>query len=92
MNRLILTALREARRPLSTGEVTNAVIKALGYEPDVVKGIINRVQVSLDHLTRERWIVAKQNDRDTVQWEISAKPGLLYEHDHDGLDPVEPQS
>lgn len=71
LNRLILTALREARRPLSTGEVTNAVIKALGYDPGVVQGMTNRVEANLIYLTQERWIVAKQGDGIAIQWEIS---------------------
>jgi len=71
LNRLILTALRQAGKPLSTSEVTNAVVKALGYNPGTVKGMTNRVEANLTYLTQERWIVAKQGDRIAAQWEIS---------------------
>ncbi len=72
LNRLILDALRKAGKPLSTGEVTDAVVAELGHGPDAKRGMTNRVRANLNYLLRERKLVTKLGDRLSATWILSA--------------------
>jgi len=67
-----LNALRKAGKPLSTGEVTDAVVTELGHGPDAKRGMTNRVRANLNYLLRERKLVTKFGDRLSATWILSA--------------------
>ncbi len=70
LNRLILNALRKAGKPLSTGEVTDAVVADLGHGPDAKRGMTNRIRANLNYLLRERKLVTKFGDRLSAKWTL----------------------
>lgn len=70
LNRLILNALRKGGRPMTTGEVTDAIVAELGHGPDAKRGMTNRVRANLCYLLRERGLVRKEGDRLTAKWSI----------------------
>jgi hypothetical protein len=73
LNRLILNALRKAGKPLSTAEVTAAVVQELGHGPEALRGMTNRVRANLNYLVRERGLVTKEGDRVTAKWSLSSR-------------------
>jgi hypothetical protein len=70
LNRLILNALRKAGKPLSTGEVTAAIIQEVGHGPEAQRGMANRVRANLCYLHRERGLVKKEGDRTSAKWSL----------------------
>jgi hypothetical protein len=71
LNRLVLGALRKAGKPLSTEEVTAAVVEELGHGPDAARGLTNRVRANLNYLARVRGTVAKIGDRRGAKWGLA---------------------
>lgn len=63
LNRLILTALRKAGKPLSTGDVVDDVVRQLGHGPEAAKGLTNTIRSNLNYLVRDRGWVVKTGDR-----------------------------
>ena len=72
LNRLILGALRKAGKPLSTGEITAAIVQELGHGPDAARSLQHRVRANLCYLHRERGLVAKEGGRASAKWAIRA--------------------
>jgi hypothetical protein len=72
LNRLILGALRKAEKPLTTGEITAAVVNELGHGPEARKGIANRVRANLNYLVRERGACGQ--GRGSLRREVASQP------------------
>lgn len=70
LNRLILGALRKAGKPLSTAEITAAIVQELGHGPEAAKSLANRVRANLRYLRQERGLVAKEGDRASARWSL----------------------
>ena len=70
LNRLILNALRKAGKPLSTGEITAAIVQEPGHGPEAARSLANRVRANLCYLHRERGLVAKVGDRASAKWSL----------------------
>ena len=70
LNRLILTALRNSGKPLTTGEITADVVKQLGHGPEAEAGLINTVRSNLNYLVRDRGWVVKEGERLGATWRL----------------------
>ncbi|MGO9135666.1 MAG: hypothetical protein ACLP8A_16665 [Methylovirgula sp.] len=70
LNRLILTALRKAAKPLTTAEITADVVKQLGHAPEAEAGLTNTVRSNLNYLIRDRGWVTKTGNRETAKWAL----------------------
>lgn len=71
LNRLILGALRKAGKPLTTAEITAAIVQELGHGPDAARSLQNRVRANLRYLHQERGLVAKEGDRTSARWSLT---------------------
>ncbi|QXX75359.1 hypothetical protein [Methylovirgula sp. HY1] len=71
LNRLILTALRTAGKPLSTAEVVEDVARQLGHGPEAAKGLTNTIRSNLNYLVRDRGWVTKTGERVTARWSLA---------------------
>ena len=72
LNRMIMDALRNEGRPMTTTEVVDAICASLNFGPDAAKGMKNRVRANLLYLAKVRGIVTKEGDRETATWAIEA--------------------
>lgn len=73
LNRLIIDALRRAEgKPLSNGEIVDAIIAAKGYGQEAKHALIRRVRTNLSYLLRERRAVEKIGERLAAKWRLSA--------------------
>jgi len=68
-----LGALRKAEKPLSTEEVTAAVVQELQFGPDAARGLLNRVRANLGYLARVRGTVTKIGSRRGSKWGLKDK-------------------
>ncbi len=68
LNRMILTALREGARPMTTADVTASIVAALDYGPDAAKGMKPRVRSNLFYLWKVRGVIQKEGERETATW------------------------
>ena len=72
LNRLILTALRNAGKPLSTAEITADVVKQLGHGKEAEAGLVNAVRSNLNYLVRDRGWVVKEGERLGATWRLAS--------------------
>ena len=70
LNRMIMDALRNAGRPLTTAEVVAAIVATLNFGPDAAKGMKNRVRANLLYLAKVRGQVVKDGERETATWRL----------------------
>lgn len=68
LNRLILDALREAGKPLTTREVIAAIVARLGYGEDASKAMSHRVRANLLYLSKGKGSVTKEGERAGARW------------------------
>lgn len=62
LNRLILDALREAGRPLTTTEIAAYVLKAGGHDESSMRTIKPRVRGNLSYLTNGKMVAFRKAD------------------------------
>jgi len=74
LNALILDALREGARPMTTAEVVAAIVATLGYGADAAKGMTHRVRANLLYLVKVRGLVTKDGERETAKWALKPEP------------------
>lgn len=72
LNRLILDALREAEKPLTTKEVIAAIVARLGYGEDAAKAMSHRVRANLLYLSKARGEVVKEGERAGARWALAS--------------------
>lgn len=71
LNRLIIDALRRAEgKPLSNGEIADAIIAVKGYGADARHALIRRVRANLSYLLRHRGSVVKSGERLQARWRL----------------------
>ena len=73
LNRMILGALRKGDKPMTTGEVIDAIVAELNFGPDAAKGMKNRVRANLTYLARMRGTIVKDGDRATATWALKTE-------------------
>jgi len=73
LSRIVRDALRKSDRPMSTKEVTAALVAELGYGPDAGKGMTNRVRATLAYLTGAG-AVRKIGEREGATWALREAP------------------
>jgi hypothetical protein len=71
LNRLVLSALRDGARPMTTGEVIAAIVAELGYGPDAAKAMSHRVRANLLYLSKGRGLVVKEGERQSARWKLA---------------------
>ena len=72
LNRLVLDALRDGGKPMTTREVIEAIVARLGYEGDASKAMSHRVRANLLYLSKTRGEVAKEGERAGARWLLRA--------------------
>lgn len=73
LNRLILDALREAGRPLSTTEIAFYVLKAGGHDKSAMGTMKPRVRGNLAYLEKRR-VIVKMAEMKNARWDFN-QPG-----------------
>jgi hypothetical protein len=68
LNRMILDALREGARPMTTLEITEAICDRLSYGETAKTSMRNRVRANLLYLWKVRGLVDKEGERETARW------------------------
>jgi hypothetical protein len=69
LGRLIFDALRQAAKPVSTYEMTTAILRAGGHGESARRVMANRVRSNLDYLHNRRK-VTKHEDSWVVRWSL----------------------
>lgn len=77
LNRMILTALRRADKPLSTAEVVSSVLDQTGYGEEARPALKGRVRGNLQYLERDRKMVTKSGSGANVRWTLEASNELV---------------
>lgn len=72
LNRMVLDAMREGARPMTTLEITEAICAKLSYGEQAKASMRNRVRANLLYLWKVRDCVAKKGERQTAQWRLTA--------------------
>lgn len=72
LNRLILDALPDAGRPLTTKEVIASIVARLGYGNEAAKAMSHRVRANLLYISKTRGEVEKEGQRAVAQWRLLA--------------------
>lgn len=68
LNRMVLDAMREGARPMTTLEITEAICAKLSYGEQAKASMRNRVRANLLYLWKVRGMIDKEGARDTARW------------------------
>lgn len=70
LNRMVLDALREGARPMTTLEITEAICAKLSYGEAAKASMRNRVRANLLYLLKVRGLIEKEGERDAARWAL----------------------
>jgi hypothetical protein len=62
LGRMVLDALRNGERPMSTAEIVAAIVETLGHGHDAAKGMTQRVRANLLYQASVRGVVRKEGE------------------------------
>ncbi len=68
LNRMVMDAMREGNRPMTTLEITEAICARLSYGEAAKASMRNRVRANLLYLWKVRGEIAKEGERETALW------------------------
>jgi hypothetical protein len=71
LNRMVMDALREGARPMTTLEITEAICARLSYGEAAKASMRNRVRANLLYLWKVRALISKEGERETASWQAS---------------------
>lgn len=74
LNRMVMDAMREGARPMTTLEITEAICAKLSYGEAAKASMRNRVRANLLYLWKVRGMVTKDGERDTAVWALLSDP------------------
>ena len=79
-SKIMLTALRDSPRPLTSMELARIVITERKFSPDddeLVRAIARRVRASLNHFKKRGALTSSENSEGLLVWQIVAPPAAL---------------
>jgi hypothetical protein len=56
---------------MTVAEIVGSIVAELGYGPDAVKGLSNRVRANLLYLVKIRGLVTKEGERQEARWALA---------------------
>ena len=68
LNCMVLDAMRDGARPMTTLEITETICGKLSYGEAAKRSMRNRVRANLLYLWKTRGLISKQGERETVVW------------------------
>lgn len=68
LNRMVMDAMREGARPMTTLEITEAICAKLSYGEAAKASMRNRVRANLLYLWKVRGQISKEGQRETAVW------------------------
>ena len=70
LNRMVMDALREGSRPMTTLEITEAICARLSYGEAAKRSMRNRVRANLLYLCKARGVIEKEGACETARWQL----------------------
>ncbi len=77
LNCMVMDALREGARPMTTLEITKAICAKLSYGEAAKASMRNRVRANLLYLWKVRGLISKEGERETAQWLLKENGSIL---------------